>query len=140
MLNMIESTPQLSEPITIRPIQNEADYENALDEIEALMGNVKASTPEYARLDLLSRLVEDYEELHYPVGMPDPITMIKFVMEARGLTNKDLEPFIGPRQRVWEILEKQRRLTLPMIRRLEVGLEIPASVLIQAYELQKQAA
>ena len=71
------------------------------------------------------------------MGMPDPIAMIEFVLEARGLTRKDLEPYIGPRQRVWEILAKQRRLTLPMIRRLEAGLGIPAEVLIQAYELEQ---
>lgn len=140
MLSMIESTQQLSEPITIRPIQNEADYENALEEIDSLMGNVKAGSPEYARLEILSRLVEDYEEIHYPMGMPDPIAMIEFVLEARSLTRKDLEPLIGPRQRVWEVMEKHRRLTLPMIRRLELGLGIPASVLIQEYALQKQAA
>ncbi|MFN8443753.1 MAG: transcriptional regulator [Caldilineaceae bacterium] len=138
---MIESIQQLSEPITICPIKNEADYESALEEIDSLMSTVKAGTPEHAQLEILSRLVEDYEEIHYPMGTPDPIAMIEFVLEARGLTRKDLEPLIGPRQRVWEVMEKHRRLTLPMIRRLDAGLGIPASVLIiQQYDLKKQAA
>jgi HTH-type transcriptional regulator/antitoxin HigA len=69
------------------------------------------------------------------MGLPDPIAMIEHVLGARGLTRKDLEPYIGPRQRVWEIMEKRRRLTMPMIRRLEAALDIPAEILIQDYEL-----
>ena len=134
---MIALTQQLSEPVRIRPIHSEADYESALAEIDSLMGSVEPGTAAYARLEILSRLVEDYEDNQYPMGIPDPIAMIEFVLEARGLTRKDLEPYIGPRQRVWEILAKQRRLTLPMIRRLEAGLGIPAEVLIQAYELEQ---
>jgi HTH-type transcriptional regulator/antitoxin HigA len=132
---MIELTQQLSEPVIIRPIRTKADYEDALAEIDQLMGNTQPGTQAYERLDILTKLVEAYEDEHYPMGMPDPIAMIEFVMEARGLTRKDLERYIGPRQRVWEVMEKQRRLTLPMIRRLEVGLGIPAEVLIQEYEL-----
>jgi HTH-type transcriptional regulator/antitoxin HigA len=135
---MIELMQQLSEPVHIRPIRTEADYEDALAEIDQLMGHTEPGTPDYERLDILTKLVATYEDEHYPVGMPDPIAMIEFVMEARGLTRKDLESYIGPRQRVWEIMEKQRRLTLPMIRRLEVGLGIPAEVLIQPYALDKQ--
>lgn len=137
---MIELMQQLSEPVRIRPIRTEADYEDALAEIDQLMGHIEPGTPDYERLDILTKLVVAYEDEHYPIGMPDPIAMIEFVMEARELTRKDLEAYIGPRQRVWEVMEKQRRLTLPMIRRLEAGLGIPAEVLIQAYALKKQAA
>ena len=137
---MIASMQPLSEPVMVRPILNEADYEIALAEIDELMGNVEPGTSDYSRLEILSRLVEDYEDNHFPMQMPDPIAMIEFVLEARGLTRKDLELYIGPRQRVWEIMEKHRRLTLPMIRNLESALGIPASVLIQDYDLRRSAA
>lgn len=82
-------------------------------------------------------MVEAYEEVCYPIELSnDPIAMIEFVLEARGLTRKHLEPYIGTRQRVWDIMEKRRRLTLPMIRRLGKGLNIPVDVLIQDYELR----
>ncbi|MEZ4730968.1 MAG: hypothetical protein R3E79_27935 [Caldilineaceae bacterium] len=90
-------------------------------------------------MEVLLTLVEAYEDAPYPMGMPDPIAMIEHVMEAKSLTRADLEPYIGPRQRVWEIMEKRRRLTLPMIRRLATGLNIPTDVLIQQYELQPNA-
>lgn len=134
MLNMTESTQRLSEPVLVRPVRNEIDYQVTLAEIDRLF-NAEPNTPEDARLEVLLTLVEAYEEEHYPMSMPDPIAMIKHVMEAEGLTNTDLEPYIGPRQRVWEILEKRRRLTLPMIRRLAAGLNIPTDILIQEYEL-----
>jgi HTH-type transcriptional regulator/antitoxin HigA len=134
MLNMTALTRPLSEPITVRPIRTEADYTATLAEIDQLFA-AEPGTPEDARLAVLLTLVEAYEDEHYPMGMADPITMIEHVLEARGLTRKDLEPYIGPRQRVWEIMEKRRRLTLPMIRRLEAGLDIPAEILIQDYEL-----
>ncbi len=133
---MIESMQQLSEPISTRPINTEADYETALAEIAQMMGNVEPNTPEGGKFDLLVTLIEAYENKHYPIGKTsDPISVIEFVMEQQGLTRKDLEPYIGPRQRVWEVMERQRRLTLPMIRRLETGLSIPAEILIQAYAL-----
>ena len=98
--------------------------------------NAKPNTREDERLEVLITLVEAYEDEHYPMGgTSDPISMIQHVMEAQGLTRKDLEPYIGPRQRVWEIMEKRRQLTLAMIRRLEAGLGIPAEVLIRKYEL-----
>lgn len=126
----------LSEPIVIRPICSEADYEAALAEVEQLMGKIKPDTPDGNKFDLLVTLVEAYEDQHYPMGeTSDPISMIEFIMDQQGLTRKDLEPYIGPRQRVWEIMERRRRLTLPMIRRLEAGLKIPAEVLIREYEL-----
>jgi HTH-type transcriptional regulator/antitoxin HigA len=100
------------------------------------MGNIKPNPPDGNKFDLLVTLVEAYEDQHYPMGeTSDPISMIEFIMDQQGLTRKDLEPYIGLRQRVWEIMERRRRLTLPMIRRLEAGLKIPAEVLIREYEL-----
>lgn len=128
----------LSNPVLVRPIRTEADYQEALQEIDQLF-DAEPDTPEDARLEVLLTLVEAYEERRYPIDMPDPIAMIEHVMEAQALTRADLEPFIGPRQRVWEIMEKRRRLTLPMIRRLAVGLHIPTNVLVQAYELHPQS-
>jgi HTH-type transcriptional regulator / antitoxin HigA len=137
MPSMIELMQQLSEPITIRPVKSEADYVAALAEIEQLMGSVEPNTPEGDKFELLVTLVEIYENTHYPMGeTSDPISMLEFVMEQRGMARKDLEPFIGPRQRVWEIMERRRPLSLAMIRRLEKGLNIPASLLVQEYPLQ----
>lgn len=128
----------LSEPVLVRPLRTAADYRAALAEIDELFA-AEPGTPDDARLEVLLTLVEAYEDAHYPMGMPDPIAMIEHVMEAQNLTRADLEPYIGPRQRVWEIMEKRRRLTLPMIRRLATGLNIPTDVLIQEYELQPHA-
>lgn len=134
-------TQQLSEPVTIRPIKTEADYEAALNELDGMIGNVEPGTADGDYYQLLSSLVEAYEGEHYPIECSDdPIAMIEFVLDARGLTRKDLEPFIGTRQRVWDIMEKRRRLTLPMIRSLAKGLNIPTDVLTQEYELQRVAA
>lgn len=134
---MTKLMQQLSEPITIRPVKTEADYEAALAEIERMMGRVEPGTPEGDKFDLLVTLVEAYEDVHYPLGeTSDPISMIEFVMEQRGLTRKDLEPYIGPRQRVWDIMERRRPLSLAMIRRLEKGLGIPADILLQEYRLR----
>jgi len=137
MPNMTELMQQLSEPITIRPVKTEADYEATLTEIAQMMGQVEPGTPDGDKFDLLVALVEAYENVHYPMGATsDPISMIEFIMEQQGLTRKDLEPYIGPRQRVWDILEKRRPLSLAMIRRLEKGLNIPANILLQEYRLQ----
>lgn len=133
-------TQQRSKPVTVWPIRTEADYEAALSEIDQLF-NARPNTREDERLEVLITLVEAYEDEHYPMGgTADPISMIEHVMDQQGLTRKDLEPYIGPRQRVWEIMERRRRLTLPMIRRLEAGLKIPAELLIQEYELAQGAA
>ena len=136
MQNMTKLMQQLSEPLTIRPVKTEADYEAALAEIAQMMGNVKPGTPDWDRLDILISLVEAYEDIHYPMGATsDPISLIEFVMDQQGLTRKDLEPYIGPRQRVWDIMERRRPLSLAMMRRLEKGLNIPANILLQEYEL-----
>lgn len=137
MLTMTRSTPILSEPILVRPIKTEADYDAALVEVERMMGNVAPGTPEGDRFDLLVTLVNVYEDAHYPLGTTaDPISMIEFVMEQQGLTRRDLQPFIGPRQRVWDVMERRRPLSLSMIRRLEQGLHIPAGLLVQEYALR----
>lgn len=136
MWNMIVLMQQLSEPVTIRPVKTEDDYEAALVELDSMIGHVEPGTPDGNRYELLAALVEAYEEANYPIeASDDPIAMIEFVLQARGLTRKDLEPYIGTRQRVWDIMEKRRRLTLPMIRHLSKGLNIPVDVLTQEYEL-----
>ena len=132
---MIALMQQLSEPVTIRPIKTEADYEDALAKLDGMIGRVEPGTPDGNRYELLASLVEAYSEANYPIeSSDDPIAMIEFVLEVRGLTRKDLQPFIGTRQRVWDIMEKRRRLTLPMIRCLAKGLNIPTDVLVQEYE------
>jgi HTH-type transcriptional regulator/antitoxin HigA len=118
----------------IRPIRTEADYQAALKEIESLM-DAKPGTPEEDKLDILAALVEVYEEKHHPIPPPNPIAALKHYLESRGLTAKALEPCIGSRSRVWEIMNRKRRLSLEMIRRLEKDTGIPASILIQPYEL-----
>ncbi len=116
----------------IRPIRTESDYEAALKEIEQLMNSVPDS-PEADRLEVLSTLVEAYEERHYPIPAPDPVEAIQYYMESRGLSQKDLEPYVGDRAKVKEVLSRKRPLSIAMIRRLNKGLGISADVLIQPY-------
>ena len=116
--------------ITIKPIKTEADYRTALKEVESLM-TAGPDTPEGERLDVLVTLIEAYEREHYPLELPDPIEAIKFVMEQRALTVKDLEPMIGRSNRVYEILNRKRPLTLKMIWKLHTDLGIPAESLIR---------
>lgn len=118
----------------IRPIMTEADYEAALKEIERLFG-AEPDTPEGNALEVWVTLVEAYEEEHYRIPLPDPISAIEYHLESRGLSRQDLEPYIGSRARVSEILNRKRPLTLRMIRNLEKGLGIPAAILVQEYEL-----
>ena len=114
----------------IRPIKCDADTSAALREIERLM-DAELDSPDGDMLDVLVTLVEAYEAKHHPIDPPDPIEAIKFRMEQDGLTRKDLEIVIGGRGRVSEVLNGQRKLTLPMIRRLHSVLGIPAEVLIR---------
>lgn len=123
----------------IHPIKTEADYEAALHEIEMLF-DAKPDTPEEDRLDVLVTLVEAYEAQHYPMPYPDPIEAILFTLDSRGQIRKDLEPYIGSRARVSEILNRKRPLTLEMIRKLHEGLGIPAEILIQPYDTPRAAA
>lgn len=122
----------------IKPIKTKADYRAVLKEIEPLM-MAKANTPEGERLDVLVTLVEAYERKHYPIDPPDPIEAIKFEMERRGLTVKDLVPMIGGTNRIYEILNRKRPLSLKMIWRLHKTLGIPAESLIRPMEEQLAA-
>ena len=119
---------------TIKPIRNEQDYEATLDRIEQLMEAVP-NTPEFDELDVLTTLVEAYEEKHYPIDLPHPIDAIKFRMEQAGLKQKDLIPYIGNKSKVSEILSGKRALSKQMIRSLHESLNIPLEVLIQPYPL-----
>jgi HTH-type transcriptional regulator/antitoxin HigA len=123
----------------IRPIRTEADYEAALAEIERLF-DAAPNTSESDRLDVLTTLVEAYEAQHYHIPEPDPVEAIKYYMESRGLSRSDLEPYIGSRARVTEVLNRKRPLSLNMIRRLYVGLGIPAQVLVQPYAVAEEKA
>ena len=117
----------------IKPIKTDADYETVLKEIEELF-DAEPGTPEDDRLDILSTLVEAYEDEHYDIPAPDPVEAILYFMESRGLTRADLEPYIGSRARVSEILNRKRPLTLAMIQRLN-RLGISAETLIQPYKI-----
>lgn len=125
--------------MNIKPIKTKADYRAALKEIEGLM-TAQLNTPQGERLDVLATLVEAYERKHYPMEMPDPIKAIKFRMESLGLKPKDLQPMIGGLNRVYEVLNYTRPLTLSMIRRLHEGLGIPAECLIKSTAHQRHAA
>jgi len=114
----------------IKPIRSENDYRETLRRIETLM-DAEADTPAGDLLDVLVTLVESYESKTYPLEMPNPVEAIKFYMEQNGLTPKDLQPMIGRLNRVYEVLNHKRPLTLPMIRRLHTGLGIPAESLIK---------
>ncbi|MCU0566048.1 MAG: helix-turn-helix domain-containing protein [Oculatellaceae cyanobacterium Prado106] len=122
----------------IRPIRTQADYQEALQEIESLF-DVAENTPEYDRLDVLTTLVEAYEKTHFPIELPDPIEAIQHYMEARGWSRRDLETCLGSRARVSEILSRKRNLTLEMIRKLHQELKIPAEILIQPYKSAQSA-
>ena len=114
----------------IKPIRTEEDYEGALAQIEGLL-DAEEGSPEEDQLEVLSILVEAWEDRHYPIAPPDPIAAIEFRMEQQGLTRKDLEVYLGRRQRVADVLNRRRPLSLPMIRRLYEGLGIPAETLLR---------
>ena len=125
--------------MNIKPIKTDADYLATLAEIEQLFES-QPDTPEEDRLEVLTNLVEAWEEKHYNIPLPDPITAIGNYMESRGLTRRDLEPFLGSRARVAEVLNRKRPLTVTMIRKLHQALGIPAEVLIQPYQTDRDAA
>lgn len=114
----------------LKPIRSETDYEAALAEVERLWG-AESGTPEGDRLDVLATLIDAYEAAHHPMDPPDPIEAIRFRMEQQGLSRKDLEPLIGTRARVTEVMNRKRGLSIEMIRRLHEQLGISAEVLIR---------
>jgi HTH-type transcriptional regulator / antitoxin HigA len=113
----------------IKPIRTKADYELALESISKLI-NAKPKSRQADELEVLTVLIEDYERKHYPIDPPDPVEAIKFRMEQMDLTRKDLEPCIGSRSRVSEILNHKRELTLKMIKALHNKFDIPVEALI----------
>jgi len=122
----------------LKPIRSTADCEAALAEVERLWG-ARSGTPKGDRLDILATLIDAYEAVRFPFDRPDPIDAIKFRMEQLGLTRRDLEPLIGARARVAEVLNRKRSLSTEMIRRLNDRLGIPAEILIQPSQRKKAA-
>ena len=119
--------------MNIKPIKTQKDYENTLSQIESLM-DAKPNTLQMDELEILTTLVEVYEEQHYKIDAPDPIEAIKFRMEQEGLKQKDLVPIVGSKSRVSEILNKKRKLTIEMIRNLHKKLHIPIESLFLDYK------
>ena len=122
----------------MKPIRTHADYEKALSGVEPLWGS-KGGTPEGDRLDVLATPIDAYEAEQVPMEPPDPVEAIKFRMEQQRLTRKDLKRLIGTRTRVTEVLNRRRRLSIGMIRRLNDGLGIFAEVLIRPSQTQEAA-
>ena len=120
--------------MNVKPIKNEADYDEALAAIDSLMG-AASNTPEGDELDVLVTLVEAYEAEHWPIEAPDPISAIKHVMEARGFRQKDFAALIGSQPHASEVLNRHRPLTLPMIRALAAEWNLPTDTLVREYEL-----
>ena len=116
----------------IKLIKTENDYNQALERLEVLF-DAKKGTPEGDELELLGILIEQYENTHFPIDLPDPIEAIKFRMEQMGYNQNDLAKIIGFKSRASEILSKKRKLSLEMIRQLHTSLHIPTDVLIQIY-------
>ncbi len=122
----------------IRPIRSDEDHAASLEQIDRLWG-ADPDTAEGERLEILLTLVDAYEETHHAIPPSDPVSAIEFMMEQRGLSRRDLEPLIGSRARVAEVLNRKRALTLPMIRRLSEGLRIPAEILVRDYPIERAA-
>ena len=118
--------------MTIKPIHTNDDYEAALHEVSGYFDHEPTpNTPEGDRFEIMLTLIEAYEAKNFPIGLPDPVDAIKFRMEQAGLKPKDLVPMIGRVNRVYEVLNHKRSLTLPMIWKLHEMLDIPAASLIQ---------
>lgn len=118
--------------MTVKPIKSKKDYNQAMERMEVLF-DAKKGTVEGDELEILSILIEKYEDEHFPVGLPDPIEAIKFRMEQLGYNQVDLAKVVGLKSRASEILNKKRKLSLDMIRQLHDKLHIPTDVLIQPY-------
>ncbi len=128
----------MSDFTALRSLKTEMDHKEALREIEHLF-DASPETPEGDRLDVLTLLVEAYEQQHHAILPPDPVVALEYYMESRGLTRRDLEPYLGSRARVAEVLNRRRGLTIEMIRRLHDGLGISAEVLIRPYPLRRRS-
>ncbi|MFN8308860.1 MAG: helix-turn-helix domain-containing protein [Chitinophagales bacterium] len=113
-------------------IKTKRDYTAALARMQEIF-DAKKNTPQGDELEVLSLLIEKYEEAHFPIGFPDPVEAIKFRMEQLGYTQKDLADVVGLKSRASEILNRKRKLTLEMIRQLHALMNIPTEVLIQPY-------
>ena len=122
--------------MNIQPINTKKDYQAALKRVESLW-DAKPKTQEGNEFDILVTLISAYEEKHFPIDAPEPIEAIKFRMDQLGLAPSDLKPYIGARSKVSEVLNRKRSLSLPMIRRLSSGLNIPAESLIKEYNLAR---
>jgi len=118
--------------MNIKPIRNESDYQKALERLEVIF-DAKRGTREGDELEILAIVIDNYENENFPIGMPDPISAIKFRMEQMGMKQKDLVEMVGFKSRVSEIMNNKRKLTLDMIRKLSTDLKIPTEVLIQEY-------
>lgn len=118
----------------LKPIKTEKDYRNALERLEVIF-DASMDTKEGDEAEILSLLIENYENEHYPIEAPDPIEAIKIRMEELNMRQKDLVGIIGGKSRVSEVLNRKKRLTVDMIRELEKTLQISASVLVNNYEL-----
>lgn len=117
----------------IKPIKTKQDYEAALRTVSPMFDNEpQMNTPEGDYFEIVCLLIEEYEKKHYPIDAPDPVEAIRFRMEQQGLTVKDLASAIGKENRVYEILNRKRTLTLPMIRKLHAQFGIPLSSLVGA--------
>jgi HTH-type transcriptional regulator/antitoxin HigA len=122
--------------MNLKPIKTEADHQAALSEIERLW-DAEEGTPDGDRVEILTTLVEAYEEASFPIDLPDPIEAIKFRLEQQGEDNKALIGIIGNRTRVYEVLRRDRALSLAMIRQLNHHLGIPAEILIRPIRVRK---
>lgn len=116
----------------IKPIKTEKDYNQALERLETIF-DAKLGSPEGDELEVLGILIDQYENVHFPIGLPDPIEAIKFRMEQMGYNQNDLANIVGLKSRASEILNRKRKLSLEMIRQLHERLNIPTDVLIQTY-------
>lgn len=120
--------------MNIKPIKSEQDYERALARLETIF-DAPADTPEGDEAEILTLLIENYENQHYPIEAPDPIEAIKIRLEEMNLRQSDLVGVIGGKSRVSEVLNRKRKLSVDMIRRLSVKLQLPAALLVQDYAL-----
>jgi HTH-type transcriptional regulator / antitoxin HigA len=118
--------------MNLSPIKTEKDYQKALERLGEIF-DAKKGSPEGDELEILGILIEKYEDETFPIGLPDPIEAIKFRMEQMGMKNKDFAEIVRFRSRVSEILNRKRKLTLDMIRKISTSMNIPTEVLIQAY-------